>query len=637
MKKKAFTVFMSIMLVLSLITFGNIYAEQTVEKSESTKTNLTAEDNKTSIDQQNQPETKEITNSEKKTEQDDSNQKTQNSKEEKSEPESVVASEKEYTKKELSCECKKYTVTVKAEKNIFAEDAVLEIKELSDKDSGYEKYCKEAVDTLAQKDINNVETINLLDIRILHGDKEIEPSSKVTVNIDYEKSLNIDFDSLSVLHFTEDKTQIIEDVKVKNKTGEITFETDSFSVYAFIETSDSLDKNALDSLDENPVPLTNENKSKSATRGTRDGHISHKSTNLADFLANVVIVGAVQDENGAYIVEKDKNYSIICSFVESSMHQFDNDAQLTYQMPDGVVVLSEQIGQMEIDIVYKGRTYQIDASYDLGTDGNLAIEFDQNDPDYIRLAESTNVSFRFSCYASFDGSETNIHFSEDIERDLVFTDPEPGEAYVTKTGYYDEAEGVFHYTVKVTATGDIEDVNVKDTLLGNALVFNNDVSVSGNSSSYTANSANNGFDYTFDSMQEGEEITITYSAHVNFAKDTDNDGKITVSQTKNTVTVEPDPGDPHTSSYSREIKYKYAVKNGEITDTTADGDKIIEWTIDYNPLALAAVGGDSVTDTISADSTAYMTYYGNGLVIEVRDHNGNFVRIDRPSNHILLQ
>ena len=313
------------------------------------------------------------------------------------------------------------------------------------------------------------------------------------------------------------------------------------------------------------------------------------------------------------------------------MHQFDNDAQLTYQMPDGVVVLSEQIGQMEIDIVYKGRTYQIDASYDLGTDGNLAIEFDQNDPDYIRLAESTNVSFRFSCYASFDGSETNIHFSEDIERDLVFTDPEPGEAYVTKTGYYDEAEGVFHYTVKVTATGDIEDVNVKDTLLGNALVFNNDVSVSGNSSSYTANSANNGFDYTFDSMQEGEEITITYSAHVNFAKDTDNDGKITVSQTKNTVTVEPDPGDPHTSSYSREIKYKYAVKNGEITDTTADGDKIIEWTIDYNPLALAAVGGDSVTDTISADSTAYMTYYGNGLVIEVRDHNGNFVRTDRPS------
>ena len=324
-----------------------------------------------------------------------------------------------------------------------------------------------------------------------------------------------------------------------------------------------------------------------------------ESIELSNFLTNAVIVGATQNEDGAYVVEQGVDYSIILSFAESSSYQFDNDGTLTYRMPNGIKIIERQTGPLTINIVYKGKTYQVDARFDLDTDGQLIIEFDQTDPDYPRLEESTNVSFRFTYQAQFDGSNKEIEFSDGVERDIVFAEPEPGQAYAQKNATYDETTGTFHYTVTVTATGDVTDVNVMDALLGEALIFNNDVQVRGYSGSYTDNNAAKGFDYTFAEMHEGDVITITYSAAVDFGKDTNKDGKITADQTKNTVTVEPDPGDPHSSEYSREIQFKTTVKSdGTEAGTTDDGDKIINWSIDYNQLALAAAAGDTITDTI---------------------------------------
>ena len=191
-----------------------------------------------------------------------------------------------------------------------------------------------------------------------------------------------------------------------------------------------------------------------------------ESDKLSNFLKNAVISGATQNENGEYVVEKGKDYSIILSFAESSSYQFDNDGTLTYQMPDGIKIIERQTGPMTINIVYKGKTYQVDAAYDLTTDGQLSITFKQDDPDYPRLEESTNVSFRFTYHAQFDGNNNEIKFSDDVIRDIVFDEPEPGQAYAQKTDTYDEKTGTFHYTITVRATGDVTNVNVKDTVLG---------------------------------------------------------------------------------------------------------------------------------------------------------------------------
>ena len=319
-----------------------------------------------------------------------------------------------------------------------------------------------------------------------------------------------------------------------------------------------------------------------------------------------------------------KDYSFILSFAEDSTCQFDNDATLSYQIPEGIVITEEQTGPLTINIVYKGRTYQVDASYVLTTDGVLSVTFDQTDPDYPRLVESTNVSFRYTFYAEFDGNNNVIHFSEDVERDIIFDEPDPGQAYAEKSAVYDETTGKFHYTITVTATGDVTNVNVKDTVLGDALVVDTDsIVINGNSSTPTGGIDATGFDYTFPSMEKDEVITIEYDAYVDFSKDEDGDGKITADQTKNSVTVDPEPGDPHNSEYSREIDYKYTIKkDGTEAGVTESGDKIINWEIEYNPLALVSAAGDTITDSISSGAAAYMTYYGSGITVEAYDKTG---------------
>ena len=353
---------------------------------------------------------------------------------------------------------------------------------------------------------------------------------------------------------------------------------------------------------------------------------SQESTNLSDFLKNAIITGATQDSEGKYHVESGQEYSIILTFAEDSSNQFADTQLLTYQMPEGITILERHEGDANINIVYKGRTYQVGYHYILNTDGSLEIKFNTDDPDFPRLQDSTNVSFRFTYYGQFEENKTTIKFSDGIERDIIFDEPEPAQAYVEKQGVFDETTGKFHYTIQVTADGDVTNVNVRDVLSGNALIFNNDIQISGNSSSYTDNGASNGFDYTFASMSNGETITITYSANVDFGKDTDKDGKITVDQTKNSVTVKPDGGDPHNSEYSREINFKTTAKSdGTEGGTTEKGDKIINWTIDYNPLALASAAEDTIIDKIGDSSQAYMKYYGSGITVMVYDHSGNLV------------
>ena len=580
----------------------------------------------------------------------------------------------------LTAKGRGYTVTVTfTEKAGLPEGTKLQVKEITGSaGSNYEDRSADVMNVDSAK----ITEARFFDINLVDKDgNPLEPNTDVKVRIILDRA-PADASDVQVIHFDDDSAAGDETVTAKvNGDTDIKFTADSFSVYGVVYTVDftyggftykmdgdgrvllsvlaeelglyekdydkafeisnvsevtftdydliDVEKQADgDWLLQSLAPFSSE---ETLTITMNDGvkfivdvTDDQVSSNLVDFLTNAVITGAAQDSEGRYEVEAGKEYNIILSFAESSSHQFDNRATLTYTMPDGLTILSRQTGGLKVNIVYKGRTYQVDATYDLGTDGNLQIKFDENDPDFHHLENSTNVSFRFSYNGAFDGSEENIHFSEDIERDIVFEEPEPGQAYVSKSGTFDEETGKFTYTITVEATGDITNVNVKDVISGNALIFNNDVQVSGNSSSYRDNGAANGFDYTFASMREGEVITITYSASVDFSKDTDKDGKISVDQTKNTATVQPDGGNPHSSEYSHEIAFKTTKKsNGTPDGTTADGDKIYKWTITYNELMLASAGGDTIKDTIAAGSTEYMKYYGDGLSIKVTDKNGN--------------
>ena len=353
-----------------------------------------------------------------------------------------------------------------------------------------------------------------------------------------------------------------------------------------------------------------------------------ESSDLRNFLTKVTVSGA-QLQDGAYVVEAGKRYTITMTFKERPDLQFENGATLTYQLPNGVVVPEATTEPITIAIVSGGKTYEIPATVTADTNGTITVKFDETDPNYSKLTAATNVSIRVKMDAMFSDNIDSHSWGDSIERDIELDTTDHSDVFTIKSGTFDEETGTYHYTIKVRSNGHTTNVNVKDVISGNALKFNNDVQVAGNSSDYTTNalsSGGKGFDYTFASMQDGEEITITYSASLDpgvLAGLTN--GLLTADLTKNTVTVKKEGGEPHTAEYSHQIELKKPNKsNGNLIDTDADGNPIYSWRIEYNSLALAPAAGDVIKDTIAAGSQDYMKYSGN-VRVRVYDHQGNEV------------
>jgi hypothetical protein len=287
---------------------------------------------------------------------------------------------------------------------------------------------------------------------------------------------------------------------------------------------DSADETVQESGDGTEISEGDDNKSTSKKRGesekgsTEPGRSSsNESTDLRDFLTKVAVSGASLID-GHYVVQAGQTYSVTLTFKESPQVQFDNDAVLIYQMPDGIVIPAETTTPISIAIVSNGRTYEIPAAITADTSGQISVTFDDSDPNFVYLEDATNVGFRVVVDAQFTRDISKTEWSSMAERDIILDTTDVSDAYVTKSGVFDEQTGKFTYTIKVIANGNPQNVNVNDIISGEALLFNNDVAITGNSSVPVQNPAENGFNYTFPAMQDGEEITITYTASIDPSK-----------------------------------------------------------------------------------------------------------------------
>lgn len=419
---------------------------------------------------------------------------------------------------------------------------------------------------------------------------EIEPNGSVSVEIKFEQPIAMEEgDNLQVLHFADEDMAQPEAVDAVLEGDIVAFSSSEFSKYVI-----------------------------TTTRSTWQ-----ESTDLSKFLMNATVSGATM-QDGKYVVEAGKPYGMTLTFKENNSWQFDNDATLEYNIPNGLVIPETRQSTITINVVSAGKTYAVPATLTVNTDGKLTIKIDENSESFPRLANANNVSLRAEFQVIFDGSKTNIEFGNSVTKEVLIDTVDHSDAYAEKSATFDAQTGTYHYTVKVKANGNPKNVNVKDLITGDALRFNNDVQISGNSHPYITNAVGGGtkgFDYTFSEMNNGEEITITYSASL----DPDvlrNADQITSDQTKNTVTVKKEGGESHNAEYSHQINFKYPQKNtrGNMA-STASGDKIFIWTIDYNPLALASAAGDTVKDQISSDAAAYMKYYGD-VTVKVYRHDG---------------
>ena len=127
-------------------------------------------------------------------------------------------------------------------------------------------------------------------------------------------------------------------------------------------------------------------------------------------------------------------------------------------------------------------------------------------------------------------------------------------------------------------------------------------------------------------MKNGDHIKISYPANVDFSKDTENKGLIISDLTENKITAKSEKGDEQSATAKSEIRYKKPEKGSGtvIPGSTPADDKTIEWKIEYNKYAHAAVNKDKITDSISSDSQSFMKYDGNGIQVDVYE-NGQLV------------
>ncbi len=115
----------------------------------------------------------------------------------------------------------------------------ISVREILPDTMEYEYYFGEAVKALDGKSKDDVTFARFFDIEILKNGEKIEPNAPVSVKIEYDKdeAPEIKDDAeLSIVHFAEDGTEVIDDVDVNKDATEIKYEQESFSVTATILT-----------------------------------------------------------------------------------------------------------------------------------------------------------------------------------------------------------------------------------------------------------------------------------------------------------------------------------------------------------------------------------------------------------------
>ena len=125
------------------------------------------------------------------------------------------------------------TVTYEDEANI-PEGAKLSVTPVTKKTSGYSTYTDKVEKMLVLEEEKDV-TLKLFDIRITGKDgKKIEPDDSVNVEITLEGQKLTKKDDMSIVHFiSKNDVEVINTVDVEK--DKVSFETESFSVYAIVD------------------------------------------------------------------------------------------------------------------------------------------------------------------------------------------------------------------------------------------------------------------------------------------------------------------------------------------------------------------------------------------------------------------
>ena len=362
-----------------------------------------------------------------------------------------------------------------------------------------------------------------------------------------------------------------------------------------------------------------------ADMGTSSTHISG---DLRNFVDKVEIEGAKM-ESGRQVLYPGEKYMLQLTFSESQERQMmtDGDGKLTYQFPPQVLPTVKENGTFIIHVQKGSDSYDVEGNTFTVEGNTLTVIINKDSQHYDKLCSAADVSFTLEMEGKIAENPTGDKIDFGNGKELPVTYPKGATVSTTKTGSYNKATGEVTYTVTVSSEGTAKNVQVTDTITGTALTYvSNSLSISPAETGGTLNSSdNNGFVYTIPEVKNGQTVTLTYRAKVDYNA-LGNSKTFTVDQTGNTVTAKPDNG-VETPPASTDLKDQQistvAEKTGSAEGTITNNKQTTNWTLTVNKEAHQTVGDKLITDTLVSGGQAKTRYSGDGVTIQRCDSNGN--------------
>ena len=364
-----------------------------------------------------------------------------------------------------------------------------------------------------------------------------------------------------------------------------------------------------------------------ADTGTSSTHISG---DLRDFVDEVEIEGA-NTEGSRLVLYPGEKYTFQLTFSESQERQMmtDGDGKLMYKFPPQVLPTVKEDGTFIIHVQKGSDSYDVEGNTFTIVGDTLTVIINKDSQHYDKLCSAGDVRFTLKMEGKIAENSTRNEIDFGNGKELPVTYPDKATVSTAKTGSYNKATGEVTYTVTVSSEGTAKNVKVTDTITGTALTYvSGSLSISPAETGGTLNSASDkGFVYTIPQVSNGQTVTLTYRAKVDYNALGDSK-TFTVDQTGNTVKAKPDNGD-ETPPASTDLKDQQistvAEKTGSAEGTITNNKQTTNWTLTVNKEAHQTVGGKQITDTLVSGSQAKTRYSGDGVTIKKYDSSNNLV------------
>ena len=354
------------------------------------------------------------------------------------------------------------------------------------------------------------------------------------------------------------------------------------------------------------------------------------NSNLNEFTIQATI-NAEQDGNGTYVIKKGSTYVITLSFQEDpNGSQFVDP--LVYTLPAGFQEIDQTFKPFDINVEEGSGSYKVSGNTITLADGKLTVNFNKNDANWSHLEKARNTQFDLLLKGTFDDNAKELDWGNGKKTSLKVDTS--GSLTTTKQASYNQSDGKVHYTVTVSSNGYNEDVLVKDSLTGTALTYDKNVQRSDQSGiNGTVNTqTDRGFEYKIPNMANGQTITLTYTASVDFnALGGDPGTEEQVGNSVVTTSKQQPNSEPVKENWNGQIDYLSLSKNSGNPQDAASGHKTIPWTVTYNANPKGSAAGRTITDSIADSSKDILKYSGDGITITVKDAFGAVIRTDNVS------